>query len=155
MEGLIGLGYLGLFIGSFLASTIIPMSADILLVTLLATGGNVWLCMLIATAGNWLGGLTTYWIGWLGKWEWIEKWFKVSPEKLEKQKAAIDRFDVWLALLTWLPFVGDLFALGLGFYRIKPRTSAFYMLLGRFARFLVIALLYVVYAERVIEWFTR
>ena len=73
MDSLIDLGYWGLFIGSFLASTLIPMSADVLLVGILALGGNVWACLVIATTGNWLGGLTSYWIGWLGRWEWIER----------------------------------------------------------------------------------
>ena len=35
MDSLIDLGYWGLFIGSFLASTLIPMSADVLLVGIL------------------------------------------------------------------------------------------------------------------------
>ena len=86
METLIDLGYWGLFIGSFLASTIIPMSADILLLGVLSLGGNAWLCFGIATLGNWLGGLTSYGIGWIGKWEWIEKWFKIKEEKLIRQK---------------------------------------------------------------------
>ena len=45
MDTLIDLGYWGLFIGSFLASTIIPMSADVLLVGVLTLGGNEWLCL--------------------------------------------------------------------------------------------------------------
>lgn len=40
MDTLVSLGYWGLFIGSFLASTIIPMSADVLLVGVLALGGE-------------------------------------------------------------------------------------------------------------------
>lgn len=98
MDSLIDLGYWGLFIGSFLASTLIPMSADVLLVGILALGGNVWACLVIATTGNWLGGLTSYWIGWLGRWEWIERWLKVKEEKLLRQKKNIDRYGVWLAL---------------------------------------------------------
>lgn len=152
MDSLIDLGYLGLFIGSFLASTVIPMSADVLLIGILALGGNVWACLVIATLGNWLGGLTSYWIGWIGKWEWIEKWLKVKQEQLEKQKEKVDKYGSLLALLTWLPLIGDLFALALGFYKINPRTSAFYMLVGRFARFLVWTLLYVRYADRFIQF---
>ena len=41
MDTLVSLGYWGLFIGSFLASTVIPMSADVLLVGVLTLGGNV------------------------------------------------------------------------------------------------------------------
>lgn len=147
------LGYLGLFIGSFLASTVIPMSADFLLVGMLALGGDAGLCLLLATSGNWLGGLTTYGIGWIGKWEWIERWFKVSREKLERQKTAVDRFGVWLALFTWLPVAGDLFALVLGFYKIRPCTSALFMLIGRFARFGVWILLYLNFGEAFLNLF--
>lgn len=152
MDSLIDLGYWGLFIGSFLASTILPMSADVLLIGILALGGNVWLCLCIATIGNWLGGLTSYWIGWIGKWQWIERWLKVKEEKLLRQKKNIDCYGVWLALLTWLPLIGDLFAIALGFYRINPYTSALYMLIGRFARFLLWTLLYLHYAERFIDF---
>lgn len=152
MDSLIDLGYWGLFIGSFLASTIIPMSADVLLIGILALGGNVWICLIIATLGNWLGGLTSYRIGWLGKWEWIERWLKVKEEQLIRQKKNIDRFGIWLALFTWLPMVGDLFAIALGFYRINPYSSALYMLIGRFTRFLLWTLLYIRYADQFIQY---
>lgn len=75
----------------------------------------MWGCLAIATVGNWLGGLTSYWIGWLGRWDWIERWFKVKREKLEQQKGHVDRYGVGFALFTWLPIVGDLFAIALGF----------------------------------------
>ena len=91
MDTLVSLGYWGLFIGSFLASTVIPMSADVLLVGVLTLGGNVWGCLAIATVGNWLGGLTSYWIGWLGRWDWIERWFKVKREKLERTRGSLRR----------------------------------------------------------------
>ena len=152
MGSLVAWAYWGLFIGSFLASTIIPMSADLLLVGVLSLGGNTWICLIIATIGNWLGGLTSYWLGWLGRWDWLERWLKVNREQLERQKEKIDRYGVWLALFTWLPLVGDLFAIALGFYRVSPKMSALYMLVGRFVRFLVWTLLYIRYADRFVEW---
>lgn len=148
MESLIDWGYWGLFVGSFLASTLIPMSADVLLIGILALGGDIRTCLWVATLGNWLGGLTSYWIGWLGKWKWIEKWFRVKEEQLIRQKHKIDRYGVWLALLTWLPLIGDLFAMALGFYKIRPYASALYMLVGRFLRFLAWTLLYIHYGDR-------
>lgn len=155
MEALAEWGYLGLFVGSFLASTVIPMSADLLLVGVLALGADVWWCLVIATLGNWLGGLTSYWIGWLGRWDWLERWFKVKKEQLIRQQQRVERFGAWLALFTWLPLVGDIFAIALGFYRVSPRLSAFYMLLGRFLRFLAWVLFYIAYADRFVEWISR
>jgi len=137
MESLQDLGLLGLFIGTFLAATIVPFSSDVLYVGILAATKDPVGCFLIGTLGNWLGGVTTYWIGWIGKWEWIERWFKVKPETLEKQKTKIDRYGVWLALLSWVPFIGDIFAIALGFYKTKPSWTMLFLLLGKAARFAV------------------
>jgi membrane protein YqaA with SNARE-associated domain len=76
MELLSQLGLIGLFLGCFLAATIVPFSSDFLMVGILIAGVNPVLALIVATSGNWLGGLTTYYIGRIGKWNWIEKWFK-------------------------------------------------------------------------------
>ena len=126
---------LGLFIGSFLASSLVPFSADALYVAALATGSNHLVTLIVATLGNWFGGITTYWIGRLGKWEWIEKHLKVKRETLDKQKRYIDRYGVWLALLSWVPIVGDVITLTLGFYKAPAFMSSFLIGVGKFARF--------------------
>ena len=141
---LLDLGYFGLFLGSFLASTIVPFSADVLLIGMLVAGGSPWLVIGVATAGNFLGGLTSYGIGRIGKWEWIEK-LGVKPETLAKQKAKVDRWGAWLALLSWVPFVGDIFAVALGFYRSKFIPSAIFMLIGKFGRFVMWYLIYALF----------
>ena len=86
MEWLEGLGLFGLFIGTFIAATIFPFSSDALYIGILAATDNPLGCLLAGTAGNWLGSVLTYWIGWLGKWEWIEKWFKVKPETCQTKR---------------------------------------------------------------------
>lgn len=142
MEGLVEYGYWGLFLGSFLAATVVPFSSDVLLIALIAAGGNVVTTIIAATVGNWLGGLFSYGLGWLGKWEWIEKWFKITPEKLEKQSSVIKKWGSWLALLTWLPGIGDVMAIGLGFYKVDFKSAALFMLIGKCARYIMWALLY-------------
>lgn len=142
MEWLIEWGYVGLFIGAFIAATIAPFSSDVMLVALLAAGADPLLAVLSATIGNWLGGLTSYYIGYLGRWEWIEKYLKVKREKLEAQSSMIKRHGALLALMTWLPIVGDVMAVALGFYRVKPTTTAIYMLLGKCLRFVLWTILY-------------
>lgn len=135
-------GIWGLFVGSFLAATVVPFSSDILFVGVLAAGVPEWACFISATAGNWLGGLTSYGLGWLGKWEWLERWLHVKLETLEKQKSLVDRWGVLLALLTWVPIVGDVFAIALGFYRLNAWKCALFMLIGKAARFLLWMLLF-------------
>lgn len=130
-------GVWGLFLGSFLAATVVPFSSDALYVGILFAGAPQWACFIAATLGNWLGGLTSYALGWMGRWEWIERWLRVKRETLERQKARVDRWGALLALMTWLPFVGDLFAIALGFYRLNPWRCALYMLIGKAARFVL------------------
>ena len=149
MAHLLDWGYFGLFIGSFLASTILPLSSEIFVTGMLIAGANPVYVLITATIGNWGGSLSTYWLGWVGKWTWIEKWLKIKPEKLEKQKKRIDKYGSSLAFLAWLPIVGDIFALGLGFYKIDPKKCILFMFIGKFCRFLAYILLFL-YAG---EWF--
>ncbi len=142
MFGLENLGLLGLFIGTFLAATILPFSSDALYLAILAATGDTTGCLAVGTLGNWLGSVLTYWIGWIGRWEWIEKWFKVKPETLQKHKRYIDKYGVWLALTCWIPVIGDVIAIALGFYKTRPFWTAVLLLVGKFARFLVWNMVY-------------
>lgn len=144
MEGLLDLGYFGLLIGTFLAGSILPFSSDFLLIGILAAGGNPWISVLTATIGNWAGTVTNYYLGWIAKWEWLEKWCKVKEETLVNQKSKIDRYGLWLAFLSWLPGIGAVFVIALGFYRIRPVGVNLMTLFGCFVRFLFwIALQYI------------
>ncbi len=144
MDWLLDLGYVGLFVGSFLASTVVPFSADVLLIGMLAAGGAPWMVIIVATVGNFLGGLTSYGIGRLGKWEWIEK-LGANPEKISRHKAKIDKYGVWVALLSWVPFIGDVLAIALGFFRVRFVPSAIFMLIGKFGRFVAWYLIYTLF----------
>lgn len=142
MEWLDGLGLPGLFIGTFLAATILPFSSDAVYLAVLAATKQPIACLIVGTLGNWLGSIVTYWIGWIGKWEWIEKWFKVKRETLLKQKAKIDKYGVWLSLIAWVPIIGDVIAIALGFYKTRPAATMFLLLVGKFLRFLIWNLIY-------------
>ena len=140
MESFLKLGYFGLFLASFLASTIIPLSSEIVLTGLIAADFDVWSCIIVATAGNFLGGATTYGLGYLGKWEWIEKYFKKNKNDIAKFQSKVQKFGIMAAAFAWLPFIGDLISLSLGFLRFKPIPVFMMMFLGRFARFIVTGL---------------
>ena len=136
MEWLESLGLLGLFLGSALAASIVPFSSDVLYVAILATTGQNLGCFLAATSGSWLGSLFTYYLGWLGKWEWIEKWFKITREKLEQQQAKVQKYGVWLALFSWVPIIGDITVLALGFYKTSRGWTFLMLLIGKAIRYL-------------------
>lgn len=131
------LGLVGLFLGNFLAATIVPFSSDALYVAVLATMKRPLACFLAATIGNWLGSVTTYYCGRLAKLEWLHKWFKVDVQTIERHKNKVDKYGVWLALIAWVPFVGDIFVLALGFYRTPQVQTHIFLLIGKALRFLV------------------
>ncbi len=143
MEWLVDWGYVGLFIGAILGATVFPFSSEVILVALLTQPStNPYIAIGCATLGNWIGGVSSYYLGYLGRWDWIERFLGVKRKKLEAQSALICRWGSLLAFMSWLPFVGDLFAVALGFYHVDFKQSALYMLIGKGARFVIWALLY-------------
>lgn len=152
IEFLENFGFLGLFLGSFLAATVLPFSSDIIMIGALIAGMNPLLVLIWATSGNWLGGLTSYWIGHLGKWQWIEKWFGITEEKLLKQKHWIDKYGSLIAFFSWFPFAGDILAVGLGFYRVNFTKSALFMFIGKATRYAFWILLYFLLGDELIKF---
>lgn len=136
MEGVAEYSYLGLFAAAFLAATIIPLSSDIVLVLMVAAGFDLALCVIIGTAGNWLGGMTTYYLGYLGKWEWIGKWLGISQKESDRMKGYIDKYGSYTALFSWLPFAGDVLVAVLGLAKSNVFKVAVFMLIGKFLRYL-------------------
>lgn len=130
-----GAGLLGLFLASFLAATILPFSSEAVLAAAAFGPYGFWTLLAVASAGNWLGGISTYGLGWWGNAERIAGWLRTDPAKAERWRGPISRYGVWLALFCWLPVVGDIIALALGIFRVKPVPVAVLMLLGKAARY--------------------
>ena len=137
METFVEWGYLGLFIASFLGATIIPFSSELVLSLLIIKGYDFNLSLLVATTGNWLGGLSSYFLGRLGKWSTLEKYFRLKKEKIVKFKTNIDKWGSLLAFFCWLPIIGDPIAVGLGFFRTNYLLVALWMLMGKLIRYIV------------------
>lgn len=131
-----------LFLSSFLAATFIPFSSELHFIAVLEQN-NLWEAVTVATLGNTLGGVFTFYLGWLAKWNWIEKYLRVKPEKVEKFKDRITKYGASLAFLTWLPFIGDIIAIALGFFRVSPAKVVVLMTIGKGLRYLVFGLFFV------------
>ncbi len=131
------LGYFVLFAATFLAATVIPFSSEIIFTAMLLAKYNPYLCIVVATSGNWLGSLSTYWIGYMGKWHWIEKYLRIKASRLEKIQAKIKGREGWIAIFCWLPGIGDALAVALGLLKTRFITTAFWMLVGKAARFII------------------
>lgn len=135
-------GYFGLFIGSFLAATIIPFSSELILATLLLGGSNPLTCFVIASFGNSLGGITNYGIGRLGNPKWMLK-LGMTETKLNRFQLTILKYGHWSAFFSWLPIIGDPLSIALGYFRAKFIPFILLMTLGKTLRYaLVIYLFY-------------
>lgn len=135
MTEFIELGYAGLFIASFLAATVVPFSSEVVFSALVFGGLDAWTCVFIATAGNWLGGMTLYYVGRLGKLEWIEKYFRIKKEKLDRFTEKMHKYGDWFAFFSFLPGVGNVIAVAAGYFRCRWWIVAVSMLAGKFVRY--------------------
>ncbi len=138
LDGFIEYGYIGLFLASFLAATILPLGSEFVFAGLIALGMDAWICVGIATLGNWMGGMTNYYLGRLGKIEWIEKYLKVEQSKILKMQSWLEKKGAWMAFFSFLPAVGDLIALALGYMRANVYIVNISMILGKFIRYALI-----------------
>jgi len=100
-------GYGALFSLSFLASTLLPLGSEWLLVLMLANGYEPLTTVATATAGNYLGAVTTWLIGMYGGRWLIEKVLRVSPEQEARARNHYRRYGAFSLFFSWLPVVGD------------------------------------------------
>ena len=138
LENFAEYGYIGLFLASFLAATILPLGSEVVFAALIAAGMNAWGCVAVASVGNWMGGMTNYYLGMLGKTEWIEKYLKIKPTKIEKIQHWLEGKGAAMAFFSFLPVVGDIIAVALGYMRANVYIVNASMFLGKFARYAAI-----------------
>jgi membrane protein YqaA with SNARE-associated domain len=115
----------------------VPFSSEALLSYLIVTGTDPYLAVGVASAGNWLGGMSSFTIGYLGKWEWIEKYLRIKRESIEKWHDRLYKRGAVFAFFSWVPAVGDIFAVGLGLLRANIWITAAAMLAGKLLRYVI------------------
>lgn len=138
---LINWGLPGLFISALLAGSIVPFSSEIVLVALVKLGLNPTACLIAATLGNTAGGMTCYYMGRLGKTSWIEKYFKVKKEKIDKMVTFLQGKGALMAFFAFLPAIGEVISIALGFMRSNLLLTTISMFIGKLLRYIL--LLYV------------
>lgn len=138
---LIEWGIPGLFLSAMLAGSIIPFSSELVLVALVKLGLNPTACLIAAALGNTAGGMTCYYMGRLGKISWIEKYFKVKREKLDKMVTFLQGKGALMAFFAFLPAIGEVIAIALGYMRGNVWLTTVSMFAGKLIRYIL--LLYV------------
>ena len=131
-------GYGSLFLLSFLASTLLPLGSEWLLVMMLASGYPPLNVLLTATCGNFLGALTTYLIGILGSQWLITKLLRVSEEDKQRGFNHYQRYGSFTLLFSWLPIIGDPLCLIAGMMRINIWRFSLFVAIGKLLRYAAI-----------------
>ncbi len=137
---LLGFGYQGLFLASFLASTILPFGSEGILIYLVQNKFNILALVLVASVGNFLGACTSYYIGFKGR-TFVEKYLKFNPEELDKAEKFFAKYGSFVLLFTWLPFLGDAITVAGGLLRLNFRIFSVLVFTGKFLRYLTVAYL--------------
>ncbi|MEG1838444.1 MAG: VTT domain-containing protein [Bacteroidaceae bacterium] len=140
VQYLIDWGYWGLFLSALLAGSIVPFSSELVMIALVQMGLSPITCVLAATAGNTLGGMTCYWMGKLGRIEWIEKYFKVKAEKIDRMRVFLHGKGALMGFFAFLPFVGEVIAIALGFMRSNVWITFISMFIGKLLRYILMLL---------------
>ena len=133
------LGYLGLFLSSFLAATILPLSSEVVLSALLLTDLPPVALVVIATAGNVLGSLTNYALGYWVSLEVVKKWLKISDDTFVQAEQRFVKYGIFSLCFAWVPIIGDPLTLIAGVLRIRLLWFIILVTAGKLMRYVVIA----------------
>ena len=135
-------GMIGLFLGTFLSATVVPLASEALVLWTLSQGFNSLTVLIVASLGNGLGGMVTYAMGRLLPLERSLRLLRADERKVLSWVERVKGKSPLFALLCWLPLVGDAIALALGAVRSKWAPTAVFMFLGKALRYAVLIALW-------------
>ncbi len=122
------------FIVAFVSATLLPLGSEPAVFGLIKLNPDMfWPAIGVATLGNTLGGMLTWWMGF-----GAERAYEHLTHRHPKYRALawLKRFGPKACLLAWLPLVGDPLCAVAGWLELPFWRCAFYMLIGKFARYL-------------------
>lgn len=138
-EFLIGqFGYVGLFIISVLAASILPLSSEVFVVAMPILGYNIWVVGLVATAGNYVGALTNYYIGLKGSNLILGRFFKLDERQVARAEQWFGRWGAPALLMSWAPIVGDPLCAVAGMLHMGFWKFTIWTILGKGWRYVVL-----------------
>ena len=124
-----------MLIAAFIAGSVFPFSSEAVLTALQLAGLEPLRLFVFATIGNVAGSMFNYGVGTLGKMEWIERYLHVERAKVELTARWMERYGAWIGLLCFLPILGSVIAVTLGFTRANPWISLLTITLGKATRY--------------------
>ncbi len=127
-----------LFIGTFLGSSFLPAAGLPILTLCVLNRTDFEAIFFISTLGNWLGAVLTYVLGLSFPLKWLEKVFRVNEQKLERASLWFKKYNVYAAIGSGIPVVGDRVSLVLGIFRTPALNTILLMLVGKALRYAIL-----------------
>lgn len=130
----VGLG--AIFMVAFVSATLLPLGSEPAVFALVKLNPDLfWPALGVATLGNTLGGIVTWWMGWLAR--------RGADKVAERRGWAeihalrwLERFGARACLLSWLPIVGDPLCAVAGWLKLPFWPCVAYMAVGKCARYI-------------------
>jgi len=131
------ISYFQLLIISFLAATILPLSSELVLSTMLLTDSfDKYLLLVVASFGNIFGSSVNWY---LGKKILIfkdRKWFPVNEKQIAKSEMYFKKYGIWSLLLAWVPIIGDPLTVIAGVLRVNFFTFLLLVSISKTSRYI-------------------
>ncbi len=128
-------GYLGLFLVSFLAATLVPLGSEIFVAVMAVSGYDPWFVFAVATSGNTLGSITNYYVGKLGTNFLLSRYIKVDSQKRQKAEKMYQKWGSPILSLAWIPIIGDPLTVVAGVFNLDLWIFTFWVALGKSFRY--------------------
>lgn len=135
---LTGYGYWGMLIAAFLAGSFFPFSSETVMVALMAAGLDNWPLIVYGTVGNVLGSVFNYFVGRMGRLDWIEKYLHVKQEQLNRAQQFMAGHGAWMGFFAFLPVLGSAITILLGLMRANPFITFLSITIGKFLRYVLL-----------------
>ena len=131
--------YLSLFAISFFAATILPLSSELMLASLIVTFNyDSLLLLVVASFGNVLGSVFNWALGLYSRNLITKKWFPFKGRQIKSSSKWFDKFGKWSLLFAWVPIIGDPLTLVAGLFRVKFLEFLILVSIGKFSRYFLI-----------------
>ena len=132
---LISYGYWGMLITAFVAGSFFPFSSEAVMTGLLAAGLDPWGLIIY---GNVAGGMFNYFVGRMGKLEWIEKYLHVKQKDLDRATRFMAGRGAWMGFFAFVPILGSAITIVLGLMRANIPISLTSISIGKFLRYVLL-----------------
>ena len=135
---LIQYGYWGMLAAAFLAGSFFPFSSEAVMVALLGAGLDEWGLILYGTVGNVLGSVVNYFVGRMGRLDWIERWLHVKQKDLDRAQRFMAGRGAWMGFFAFLPILGSAITILLGLMRANIPITFFSITVGKLLRYIIL-----------------